>query len=237
MTASRPRPTITIAIAALAVVATATHGLGGVLVADAHAIAGGDAWRVVTGPLVHATATHLAWDVAVLLALGLAFEVRLGRAWPLAIAVGLGVPTLAVLATEPVAGYYGLSGVTHALAGAAAVHVLTGRSTALERALIAALVAKLAWELAGPATGIGPGLGAGVREVPVAHLAGVLAGACAGLVAVRRRDDEPRQPRFSLVQQVSRAANTRSPRPRAIERHGARDAAYPPGRSRAGRLW
>jgi rhomboid family GlyGly-CTERM serine protease len=163
------RAPLTLGLVALACLATALPSSA--LVAEGAALARGELWRLFTGPLVHANATHLVWDTALLVALGLVFEQRFRRAWALALALGLAVPTAAVFLAHDVRVYYGISGATYALL---ALVVLTERGP-IARVLAVALAAKLAWSVL-HAPLFTP---AAVRELPIAHVAGALAGVLA----------------------------------------------------------
>ncbi len=182
----KARVSFAIACAALAATAAslAHSPLADALVADgriAH-----EPWRAVTGPLVHATWWHLARDAALVLAIGIAYEQRLRGAWPWIIGAGLIAPPIAVIAGGA-AGYYGLSGLADAMIAAALAHeVLSreGRAGVVFGALAVAFAAKVLVEaIAGPgAASILPRsawleLGPHVRQAPLAHLAGAIAGA------------------------------------------------------------
>ena len=72
-------PYRTLAVAAACVAAAAALPA---LRYDRAGILGGEAWRLLSGHMVHASPTHLVWDVAGLLAVGLLFEEPLGtRYW------------------------------------------------------------------------------------------------------------------------------------------------------------
>jgi rhomboid family GlyGly-CTERM serine protease len=180
------RAPVTLAAAGLSILFTALAPER--LLGDAGAIARGQLWRLLTGPLVHASASHLAWDVTILLVLGLAYEPRLRRAMALTLVFGLAVPTAAVFLADPsLRVYYGTSGATHALMAAALAFELgRGNRSAFVLALAVAFVAKLAWGVFGTGPLVGPALAANVRETPAAHLAGALVGVSSWLVTTRR---------------------------------------------------
>ncbi len=172
---------ITLALAVAAVLATALSAPA--LLAHAPALGRGELWRLVTGSFVHATAGHLARDVALLVIVGAAYEAPLGRRFgPMVIGL-LIVPPLAVFAAERgIDTYYGLSGVTHGLIAAALVLELRSPSPARYARYVAiALTAKLAYEAATGAPAFAMDLGSNVRQVPAAHLAGAIIGALAAL--------------------------------------------------------
>lgn len=166
----------------LAAVPAATPAL--VYVRDA--VLGGEVWRLVSGHLVHGTAAHLAWNLAGLALVWLAFATRLrGRDWAItgaAAALGCG---LGVLAFAPdVAAMLGLSGVLHGLAAAGALAAVRAGER-LGWAFLAVVAGKVAWEqVAGPSPAAAAVLGGGIAVD--AHLYGSLAGALAGAFLPRR---------------------------------------------------
>ena len=82
----------------------------------------------MTGPLVHTTWGHLAWDGTILVLLGWSYEPRLRGAWPALFAAGLVAPLAVELALSPdLTAYYGTSGLTHTLMAAAVVFELAHR--------------------------------------------------------------------------------------------------------------
>jgi membrane associated rhomboid family serine protease len=183
-----PRVTLAIACAAFAATAASLSPSGrafaDALVADGRVWH--EPWRIFTGPLVHATWWHLARDAALVLALGLVYEDRLGARWPWIVALGLALPPLAVIAGGD-AGYYGLSGLAHAMIAAAIAcefEARRGRGRALVGAVAVLFAAKVVYEAAAggasSAASLLPrsawlDLGAHVHQAPVAHLAGALA--------------------------------------------------------------
>jgi hypothetical protein len=98
---------------------------------------------------------------------------------------GLAVPTAAVFLAHPeLTYYYGASGLTHAAMAAAVVFELSsGRVRWWAVAAAIFVVMKIAWGMLGPGPLVEPELGARVNEVPIAHLAGGLAGAFAVVTA------------------------------------------------------
>ncbi len=198
----------TLATAALAVAATAgviwasgiAHALAEPLVADARGVSRGEAWRLFTGPLVHTTWSHLSWDLSILVAIGSVYEPRIRDVWPWMLLLGLAVPTAAVFLAHPeLTYYYGASGLTHAAMGAAVVFELTsGRVRWWGVTGGVFVVAKIGWGMLGPGPLVEPELGARVHEVPIAHLAGGLAGAFAVVSARWRACSRRRQPCASL---------------------------------------
>jgi rhomboid family GlyGly-CTERM serine protease len=175
---------ITAALAVTAIVATATRP--DVALAD-HRIFDGEVWRAVTGSFVHATWGHLVRDLALVAFLGIVYEAPLGRRrFTLLVLAGLILPTLATLAFTPSTYYTGLSGLSHALFGAAIAHELVhrrGRARLLVIAIGLVLLPKIVYELATGAPAFPMDLGSGVRQVPLAHAIGVATGLAAVVVA------------------------------------------------------
>ena len=143
----------------------------------------GEPWRLVSGPLVHASFGHLARDVAMLGLLGLAYEGVLPR-WRALVLVGLAVPAAAELAAGASV-YLGLSGLTHALLGAALVLELDrrrGRPRAIAIVVAAVVLAKVGFEVVSgqpvfPIDGTG-----GLTVATLAHGVGLACGALLALV-------------------------------------------------------
>jgi peptidoglycan/LPS O-acetylase OafA/YrhL len=122
-------------------------------------------------------------DGTILVLLGWGYESRLRAAWPTLVAAGLVAPLAVELALSPdLTAYYGTSGLTHTLMAAAVVFELAHRRRWIVWLAAGGLAWKLGWGLFGTGPMFGPDIGAGVRETPIAHLVGALAGACiAGL--------------------------------------------------------
>ena len=147
------------------------------------AVMAGEAWRLLTGSIVHLGPRHLALNLAALVALwALAPEVVRGRRGALAIGGGaLGVG-LGLLAFAPAVGWYvGVSGVLHGLLAVAARDLLRVRDR-IGLALALLLVVKLLWE-----SGVGPlpftAQAAGGPVIVIAHLYGTLGSLLAVVVA------------------------------------------------------
>lgn len=196
-TAAAPRSRVawdfpwTCAVAALAIAGTAAaHAWPGVrdaLVADGR-IFDGQWWRLVTGPFVHATAGHLARDLALVLIAGIAYEGPLAARKLAVFAGGIVLPPLAVLAVRDAAWYCGLSGLSHALLAAALAYEAVrrrGAARVIVLALAAIAATKPLYELATGAPAFPMALGDGVVQVPLAHAAGVVVGIACGLAAGR----------------------------------------------------
>ncbi len=175
-------PVLTWVVAASAAAAYVMPGGFEVLSYSRPEILGGELWRLLTCHITHGSFTHLAWDVALFLLLGIQAERRFGRRYPAllagsALAVGLGL----LVFLPNLEWYCGLSGIDTALFGALVIH--DGRKAwregdrtllALNALWIIGLAAKIGYEYA---TGQmmfvhTPGL----PPVPAAHLLGAAAG-------------------------------------------------------------
>jgi len=199
----RPRPRLdyplTLAIIALALAATAlalaSPPIRDALVADDR-IARGQLWRALTGAFVHATPGHAIRDLALVALAGVAYEAPLGRRFAPLVVAGVALPTLAVLALDHAHWYCGLSGLSHALLAAALafeVRRRRGAARAFALAIAGVLAAKPLYELVTGAPAFPMELGAGVRQVPLAHLAGVVIGIAAGMASGRGPDARSRR--------------------------------------------
>jgi len=201
------RTPVTGVVVAAALAATAAFvGLLGVtlepvagqLLASRAGLTAGEAWRLLTGPLVHADADHLVRDLPIFAALSWALERRLGfpRFWPL-LAAAMIVPTAATLLLQPALdGYLGLSGAINTLLIAFVAVELSARprrGSAWIALLGVAHLAKLTYEGTTGALLFPLEMADGVAPAPVAHLAGAAVGAIAlpWLVTIRRRRTAP----------------------------------------------
>lgn len=146
------------------------------------AVLAGEAWRLLSGSIVHLGPRHLLLNLAALAALwALAPAAMRGRRGALAIGGGaLGVG-LGLLAFAPAVGWYvGVSGVLHGLLAITARDLLRARD-ALGIPLALLLLTKLVWEsTAGPLPFTAQAAGGPV--IVVAHLYGTL-GALLAVVA------------------------------------------------------
>ena len=149
-------------------------------------ILSGQAWRLWTGHLVHYSASHLTWDLAVFLAAGLWLEriaPRLARGFYL-----LAPPAIsgALLWGEPaLERYAGLSGLAAGLLVLLAL-VQLQPGTREPRWFWLAVLALVAVKVGVETTTQTPLLArfdAGVRVVPLAHLAGIACAVAAFLVS------------------------------------------------------
>lgn len=180
----RPPPW-TAALAAASALCFAAPELAAALALERAAALAGEPWRLWTGQLVHGSLSHLAWDLAAFLLLGWRLEPLLGRRYPAFLLAAATVVGAGVLAFLPgLASYCGLSGVVTAQYAYLALADGARGAREGDRLLVAAsalcaaaLAGKLAYEHA-----FGAALFAsapGLVPVPLAHLAGALAGAAA----------------------------------------------------------
>ncbi len=189
----------TIAIAVLAVLATAaafaSPALADILVADAR-IARGELWRAISGPFLHATPGHLVRDLALVALAGVAYEGPHGRRFLPIVIAGLVLPAIAVLAAGDASWYCGLSGLSHALLAAALAFEVTQRRGHVRVAVVAlglVIATKPFYELVTGAPALPMDLGDGVRQVPLAHLVGVVVGIAGGLATGLARRCRPHE--------------------------------------------
>lgn len=155
---------------------------------DRAGIAAGEAWRLVTGHLVHLGVTHALLNIAGLVLVwflvGRAFT---ARQWLWIMAGSVAAIDLGLWFGNPALEWYvGLSGLLHGMLAAGIVAGLAGRSG---EALVLAVVvaAKVAWEqFAGPLPGSEATSGGAV--IVDAHLYGVIGGTLVAAAMIRVRD-------------------------------------------------
>ena len=147
---------------------------------DRAAILDGEAWRLVTGHLLHADVHHLGWNVfGVLLVWFLFARDYSPRQWLAILLVSTAVTSAGFLLLEPELDWYvGFSGVLHGCMAAGLVAWLRSTRDPLTWLVAGLFAAKLAWEHfqgALPFT-------AGTLSLPVVHEAHTY-GAIGGLLA------------------------------------------------------
>jgi rhomboid family GlyGly-CTERM serine protease len=154
---------------------------------DRTGIAAGEAWRLLTGHLVHLGVSHtllnLAGLVLVWFLVGRAFS---GPQWLWIMAGSVAAIDLGLWFGAPALEWYvGLSGLLHGMLAAGIAAGLAARS--VEAVLLAVVVAgKLAWEqFAGPLPGSETTSGGAV--IVDAHLYGVIGGALVAAMLIRVR--------------------------------------------------
>jgi rhomboid family GlyGly-CTERM serine protease len=160
--------------AALLAFAPARHDL---FLLDRGAMAVGEVWRLWSGHWVHFSASHLLWNVAVLLAAGAWLEhIRPGLLWR---HTGIAAPLigLAIMIGEPDLQIYGgLSGLATGVAVLLGLHQV--RVPGPSRWIWASLLALIAIKSVYDVTQTGPLLVAyaepGVRSSATAHAAGAI---------------------------------------------------------------
>jgi len=154
---------------------------------DRAAVLGGEAWRLVTGHLVHADAAHLGWNLLGVLIVGLLFAREYNeRQWLVVLLASTITANLGFLLLEPtLAWYVGFSGVLHGCMAAGLVAWLRGPRDAFTWIVTALFAAKLGWEhFAGPLPFTAASLSLPV--VHEAHSYGAVGGLVAGLVLAAR---------------------------------------------------
>jgi rhomboid family GlyGly-CTERM serine protease len=177
--------------AVLVAVLLAFHGLGAdalpVLRYERSAVLAGEAWRLVTGHLVHADLVHLGWNVLGVLIVAFLFARDYSwRQWLVILGVSTATTDLGFLLLEPQLEWYvGFSGVLHGLMAAGLVGWFRTSRDVITWIVTGLFAAKLAWEhFAGPLPFTAASL-----ELPVVHEAhtyGAIGGGLAGLWLTRR---------------------------------------------------
>lgn len=155
---------------------------------------GGEAWRLLTGQMVHWTPRMAMLDLGMLLGLGAWLEIRGDRRLAAAsLALGAVLTAVAVHLSPGLLFYRGSSGMASALFVLAAFRVADSSdrwTRALAVAAVALFLAKAAFESLGGQALFSGELPEGVRVVPLVHLLGGLGGAqlrSAGFFTWRRQ--------------------------------------------------
>jgi len=161
------------------------RSLVGWLEYDRQAIAAGQVWRLVTGNLVHWSIEHFLLDVGAFLVVGCMYEPTVRRTYPWALLLmALAVGGTVLLALPEMRFYRGLSGVDSGQFVAALYVEAQWAKRAFRRWLwlapvVAMFATKILWETATGAMFFGTeSLGDIGLPVPLAHLAGAMAGVC-----------------------------------------------------------
>lgn len=155
---------------------------------ETEGVASGQAWRLVTGHLVHLGWSHALLNITafILIVIGFGREFRLTQ-WLLIIGVAAGAIDAGLLLFGPTLEWYvGLSGVLHGLVTAGAVGLHSRGHTAAALIVIGVIAAKVSWELLVGAMPHSVQL-AGGPVVVEAHLWGALGGAVAAMLLIRAR--------------------------------------------------
>jgi rhomboid family GlyGly-CTERM serine protease len=175
-------------VAVLAAIVWCSPTLTSLLQFDRAAIARGELWRLVTGHWAHWSFSHLAWDLAAFVALGVACVRRRPQATAWTLAIGSLAIGAAVWFWQPqLSTYRGMSGLDAALFALLAVDLLMGTTLHAVRAACAAVLlcflAKLDFELMSGRSFFVDSAAADFVPVPLAHAVGAAVGGVAALVA------------------------------------------------------
>ncbi|HEX4954599.1 MAG TPA: rhombosortase [Thermoanaerobaculia bacterium] len=161
------------------------------------AVERGEAWRLLTGQLVHWTPRMAVIDLAAVALLGTWLE-RVARRRTLVLALALALPLIALtvhLLSPTLTRYRGSSGLAAALFLALAARLwIEGRGGARWLALLAAggFVLKVVLELALGRQLFAGALPAGIAVTPAVHLAGAAAGLSAAVLVQGSRWEKGR---------------------------------------------
>jgi rhomboid family GlyGly-CTERM serine protease len=163
-------------------------------------IAAGELWRLLTGHFVHWSHEHLVWDACTFLALGAACELRSRERLLVCLAASVvAIPVVVWLLLPELERYAGLSGIDSALFGLLGAGLVReqwerGNSAALAVAgvLCLAFLLKTGFEMSSGGTVFVGDLAPGIVSVPLAHLAGALAGVMAALLPIGARSERSR---------------------------------------------
>jgi len=159
------------------------------LVYDRNLILGGQLWRLVTGHWVHFSASHLFWNLVILVPAGIWLERRSASTLRWTLLLSPLAISLALLVFAPsLAQYAGISGVASGVLVALAVHGLRTepRARLLWLGVLVLFAAKIALETFGHGP-LNPELATrGIASVPLAHLVGAAVGIGTVLTAKKR---------------------------------------------------
>lgn len=179
-------PWMTVGLAALFAAASFPDGTS--LQYERYRVAEGEAWRLLTGQMIHWTPRMALFDLGMLLGLGAWLEIRGDRRLA-AISLALGaVFTAAAVHLSDLSLYRGSSGMASTLFVLAAFRIADSPdrwTRTLALAAVALFLAKAAYEFLAGQTLFAGDLPEGVRVVPLVHLLGGLAGA--GVPRLRQR--------------------------------------------------
>lgn len=162
---------------------------------DRVAVLGGEAWRLVTGHLVHADFAHLGWNLGGLALVGWLFGADYGRGtWLAILAASTAAIDVGFLLLQPqLAWYVGFSGALHGLMAAGMLCWVRRDRDWITVFVFVLFVSKLAWEqFAGPLPFTATTLT--VPIVVAAHTYGALGGAAAALWVLWRRENSRTAP-------------------------------------------
>ena len=179
-------PVLTALVSAAAVGAYGCPPLAKALVYDRGAVLAGEAWRLITGPLVHFSGDHLFFNLLVFAAAGSLIERKRPGLFALLCLAASAAGGLCILYMSPgMSVFGGLSGIATAAVVFLALDEWARRGGRLWLAVLALTAGKvtLEWVLGAP---LFAGAGAFV-VVPAVHLAGGLTAIGAHLAVLRRR--------------------------------------------------
>lgn len=201
-------PIVTLALASAAMVVQLVPGAAAAVQYERAAAASGEVWRYFTGHLAHWSFEHFAWDVAVLVVLGVACEERVGRARTLAASGGamVAIPFAIRIARPGLETYRGLSGIDSALFGlllAMLVHdLLRNRKRRAAMFVLGcgcAFVAKLVFESATRQSMFVNSTSSGFVPVALAHAIGLITGCTVGALSPRDSALAPSTPAATIA--------------------------------------
>ena len=191
-------PWLTLSICGLAVLGFACAPLAVGLEYQRQAILHGEWWRLLTAPLSHFSASHLAWNLLAFGAAGWVIEAHGYRGlWLICLATALGSGLLALWLLPDLAAYRGLSG----LATGAIVYFCLRRLAESRRdrvlwlIILALLAGKIAYDLSTGQTLLATSAGEPLRVLGLAHLVGAVTGVAVAVWA--RRSQHRRQSRVT----------------------------------------
>lgn len=180
-------PWTTLALAAGSVASSCIPSVARLLLYDRTAIAEGELWRLASGHLVHHSGMHLLANLMVLIPAGGWLELRTrSTAWALYAVSMPGIGALLFLLDPRLERFGGASGLVVALLTALALGLLAerGRASAFGALILAVLFAKVGVEWSTGASALSMASNSEFVPVPLAHAAGLVAGAL--VVAVHR---------------------------------------------------
>ena len=189
---------LTWGVVAVGLAVAAAPGLAGWLEYDRALLGAGQVWRVLTGHLSHYSGSHLLWNLLGFAVLGAICERAQPRGFIWALALSLVLIPLGLWWGAPeLVAYRGLSGVTSALFGLAAAHLVRqqvrdGRpgQAWLSAACGVGFVGALAHTWLGGETLLISGYGHEVAPVPLSHAIGLVVGVALALAFDRAQEED-----------------------------------------------
>jgi len=174
------RCALCLGLSALALVVFLVPGAPDLLAYDRGALLSGEAWRLLSGHLVHWSSEHLIWDVAAFAVLGALCESRSRRRFVLCLTgAATLIPAFLWIAQPAMERYAGLSGIDSALFALLGAQLLADEARrggalafGMGVAFALAFAFKIGFELALGQPLFAGNLGPGVSPTPLAHCAG-----------------------------------------------------------------